>query len=296
METIIIYLTARYLARVKLCQNNIITSNDGLMSGWLCLMFIILLPSTLRTDTEKLAIQWKQSIERAINFVVLYMMIDHYLDSPNTTSAHKQKLLKWMSNPDIKPQCTECDDSFYTALMYLYNSFDVTTAYKKKLVAEFVHITMETLQLEKEERTVNEHLAGCHSKGGITVFIASVLVYDECFVPYRDELIELGGHAQLIDDMMDCSQDRNDGINTACTKELATRGNLDRLAVGLIKSLAQLPAQYELYGWAMARAVMYIVNRSEYYSIRLKGRWWFNTLSYSIKRRAERTLRKYLTA
>jgi len=225
-------------------------------------------------------------LNKSINFVLLYLLIDHYLDSPTIGSNDKKKLLKWLQNPQPHE-----GDSFYESIMNLYLSL-ATTKKKKNLISKLIKVIKETIKYEKKRGDFYTHLDMCQKKGGWTVYVGSVLIYDRLFE--KNDMLMLGSCFQLIDDMMDCRKDQRDGIHTACTIELEERGNLDRMAIVLLKTCEKLPKNLILYREGISVMGIYIVNRSEFYSPMIKGKWYCKTLKFSLSKEIEKNLRSIL--
>lgn len=99
------------------------------------------------------------------------------------------------------------------------------------------------------------------------------LIYEEhCSPEVSDEqLLLLGACVQLLDDLIDCSQDKREGITTIATYCLEEYEYLDSLFLLLCASILELEnvlkKQRDALLWLARRAV----SRSKHYSPRLRA-------------------------
>lgn len=242
-------------------------SSNAILSGITCLAFFTSLP---RRDSSRNSSSNSSPSSscflarlRILDYVFLYLLVDYKLDDPNSPSLVKRELLL-----DI----LEGKHSAHPLLSKLYSR--LASSHSKRELFSSVTLTTATsfiTQYESNE-VASELFASCVNKGGQAVLVGYKLIYDEsCSAEISDEqLLLLGACIQLLDDLIDCSQDKRDGIATIATYCLREYEYLDSLLLLLGAFILELDdvlqKQRDALLWLARRAV----SRSKHYSPQLR--------------------------
>ncbi len=201
--------------------------------------------------------------DKIISYVLLYLHVDHYLDSKEKTSDQKKQLLKWLKDPNRK-----IDNSiFYSRLVELYNNI-VTSSEKLNLFRMLIDITIESSAIQYSRIQTKKALADiCKRKGGITVLVGYRLIYAVDANTVSDLcLMQLGECIQLLDDIIDCTIDKKMGIHTICTYTMNKYIYLDRVAINLARKIALLDKCFHLQSLALKYFLACSIERSNNFS------------------------------
>jgi hypothetical protein len=268
-----------YISRVKQLPIDLDLSNDTLISGLMCVGFLLGLCCCLNKDQRK-KIKMYRIINKIINYVLLYIMIDHYLDSNSVNKKDKKIFGKWLircannlsngiKSMTIPRNCR--NRLFYKEIWRL-----CLCTFKRdyNLLTKLTEIVVKTAQRQNKDLTKEELIKAYKDKGGWTVYVGGVITYG--FVFDQDTMLKLGGYIQLIDDIMDCSQDIDDGIKTAVTYELKDMGNLDYIAKDMIYDINDIPDQFMIYKQSLYTILLYLINRSKHFSPGFKLKYPLN--------------------
>ena len=206
------YLTSIKNSGVKLTQGS-------LVSGLCCLVtFYSIHPDMNPTAEQQTKIR---------SYVLLYLHVDYYLDSPHVSNKDKAKLIMWLKDVNRDTRIS----AFHSQIHYLYTSF-VKTDKDKKLFDRMIDITIESSAVQYNKKASKKQLNSvCRNKGGLTLLVGCRIIYGSELNHISDStLMLLGECIQLLDDIADCSADVRNGINTSCVLHRRKHIYLDYMA------------------------------------------------------------------
>lgn len=237
----------------------------SLVSPWMCICLILVLPKP-RGSTITLL----EAYETCVKFTILYIHIDRYLDSTNITPQDKKEFIKWMSNPS---------DSTCTIRSKLWNikkelelRYDDASTWLDELTAI---TTTSAIAQYSTDSTSTDLKKVCFEKGAITLLTVYRLIYGSNILE-EHAIRNLGECIQLLDDIVDCSKDIKDSINTYCTITVLKYANMDRCARLLINKLTSACAtvcidnKYQIVLMGIQLSLRYTILRSNYFSLKLR--------------------------
>jgi len=248
----------RYLERIKAARINIDLSDDTITSGVTCLVFLLTIPSISDADINM------EIIDRCIDYVMIYMIVDHTLDSKKIDEEEKAALVNKIKKKIRGEEMEERD-----LVLELYDNLTRDDAVKVEMVKKLFQVVLYSVEVQKRsDCTIEEYYRAMKLKGGYTIYGGVFLVYGD--ILSEKDLMLLGECAQLVDDMMDCRKDLKDGIDTYCTKLLEKEGNLDSAAMKLQRLLSEFPKEFEIFRRGFLFSARIIVRKSEFYSSKCK--------------------------
>jgi len=235
VDSVTVRLAAYYSLYMTDTLLDLDLSPDTLCSGWMC---VILLLSffPFRRDARDLP----TVVSKVMAYVALYLMVDHYLDSPDITVSEKKDILEWLGNPLPSEDAqvpSGSENARKSKILHLVDELDGRSeaSMLAKMVTDSYHAQINSRSSGKE------YLRACADKGGITVVVGVRLTIGKLKGVREKDLYRLGYCIQLLDDLVDCSDDRRNGINTACTWCLRERGNVDEMVWRLLYESTRLP-------------------------------------------------------
>lgn len=275
-KKLIVSVTIAYVKYVKALCIDLRFSQDTLLSGWLCLVFILSLSVSSKHAFDRQSRgklnwneEWKGILKRVYAYVGMYLLLDHYIDSPEIKEGDKKELLKLIKTGSLETS----NNSLYDKLLELRKEL-VSSDEDEKHLAKLIEVVLESYKAQKEDKlSLSKYLSICKSKGGVTVVSGVHLIYKSLSetegllgrVSDKD-LYNLGYCIQLFDDMIDCSADIKSGINTACTHLVRKRKKLDSMYILLFKTTMLLPECFSLQGFGIRVALYYSADRSKHYT------------------------------
>lgn len=264
-------------------------ADDTFCSGWVCMMFMLSLPAKLPEIRDR--IDWGEVYDKNIAYIKLYLLVDHYMDSTETTHADRASLIKWLLDDD-RVETEEIHKKILLPFKVL-----TSTEEDKAQMRILIKVTVDGIKLQrKNDVSYKEYHKAAVDKGGYTVLVGARLIYGKVLDVLTDEeLLFLGGATQLLDDMIDTSEDTEAGINTLCTYSKKVDGNVDRVAKDLLTMINKLPPQFSHYQKSMLFAIRYHVVKSRHYSYSFKTKMIGNSVMpdpAAFKRRKEKKFRK----
>ena len=240
-------LAAYYALYMSTTLLDLDLSPDTLCSGWMCVVLLLSF-YPLRANPRSL----EDVLARVMAYVALYLLIDHHLDSPNITREEKQDILQWLSAP-LPSECPR-----KSKILQLIDELDGRDE-APRLTAMVVSSYRSQLNSALSEK---EYLHACKDKGGITVVVGVRLTIGALKNVREKDLYRLGYCVQLLDDLVDCSDDRRNDINTACTWRLRKKGNVDGVVWRLLYKSTRLPRELEYHAWGIRCAAIRICART----------------------------------
>ncbi|CAH6419598.1 Hypothetical protein POVR2_LOCUS104 [uncultured virus] len=171
-------------------------------------------------------------LKRLVDYILLYLIVDSELDSSSISYSYKcSYLLALLQENKTVPSKL---NKMYCSLVS--SELDASV---------FSHVTLTTAQsflVQYNVSSAAELFEVCVNKGGQAVLAGYRLVYgNKCLQSISDDqLLILGACIQLLDDIVDCSKDKRDGIETIATWTLRELRQLDYLAILLFILLFEL--------------------------------------------------------
>lgn len=266
-------VTITYTKYVKSLQIDISLCKETLLSGWMCVVFMLSLPIICNIKIEET--HWYGILKRTYAYVCSYLLLDHYIDCPEVSKQDKIALLRLIQKDDGE-LCDESSSSskaveVYKKLLTLKKDLVATTEDANYLARLLKSIVKSYTAQNKTEKTLKQYLKTCKSKGGMTVLCGVRLIYKKAMDSMTDrDLIGLGYCIQLFDDIIDCSSDIRSGISTACTSLVTRRKKLDNMFFVLVYKTFTLSNTFAVYGFVIRQALYYSSERSKHYSLRFR--------------------------
>jgi len=243
----------------------LVHSRDTLTSGWLCLVFYLSfypmyqIPGPAKEE-DCVSRGFVEVFTRTTHFIALYLLVDHYVDSPSNSREDKQRLLAWLCAPNDSPPREEFKE--------LLKHVEVLGS---EHIPELVAMTVGSYEVQNTRSSTKTYLQECRRKGEVTTIIGVKMIFGHLPTTsdgkeIEDGLRRLGFCAQLLDDLTDCSDDLASGINNACTHQVRKVGNVDRLVWELLYELTLLPKSLQRHAMCLQWMTVYVVNRSKHTS------------------------------
>jgi hypothetical protein len=239
-----------------------LTSEKVLTSGAVAFNGAILL-SLAETQTIS-------KLDAIYHFTLLYMILDSFLDDPQTTSDRKKSVTHHLNQMINRPKDLIDGDPILKPLHYslerILDGQPYSHPYLKKAyqseVESSVYQTLSSLP-------GSFYLKLSSWKGGTTLqAIQAILGCQPSQSGY-----DLGICIQLIDDICDLEEDLEEKVNTIATHTYQADGNIDHLLFETINRIDQLSIKYNLFKPIMIGFVLHILSSSSFFSPSIKARW-----------------------
>jgi len=338
LKSLFTSITHTYLLYVKTLNINISLSDDTLFGGLICVFLMISLP--LKCNIKITEEQWNNILIKCYAYVGMYLLLDHYLDSPDINIMNKGELIRLVvndfddgacagvpqniivseninvSNKDTVPESSNVDTVPENSNKDMSSNIDMNNntnisnkdinliynkllLLKKRLITTpedlnkfklLVNATMKSYEIQKQSNlSNNEYLHACKLKGGHTILVGARIIYGDLLNIISDkELLKLGYCVQLFDDIIDCSSDIKNGINTACTNLILNGKKLDMMFMLLTKKTLTLSKCFDIQGFAVRCALYYSANHSGNYSKSFKKFFGIYSKKYSATKREKK--------
>lgn len=225
--------------------------SEAILSGLTCIIFFSSLPLSKSRSLS--------DVRRLVNYILLYLLVDYQLDDPNVADEEKRDLLLSL---------LEGRDSVPKDLRVMYNNL-VRSPNEAQIFSQVTLTTAQSFLVQySSSSTLSDLFNICVNKGGQTVLVGYRLIYREkCAVDITDDqLLLLGACIQLLDDIIDCSKDRREGIETIATCSLTIYQHLDHLASVLLLLAFELNSHLHLQRDTIVQLAKRAVDRSSHFS------------------------------
>lgn len=169
-------------------------------------------------------------IDAMINFTLLYMYTDYYIDNNDVDTATLNSMMMAVQSPDTTSE--ECKSHpILSELLACYSSILKFNPNSKSALYDLFVCEITTMKRQKNTSlSRHEYMEIAKSKGGLTTLgILSVIDRKNEVMRYSDDVYLIGSIIQLIDDMLDIDIDIKSHINTIATYTLTVDGNLDSI-------------------------------------------------------------------
>lgn len=237
------------------------------LSGLTCVLFFHSLAPEGRTSPPS-------SISTTLDYVSLYLLVDTELDNPSISYDQKRHFLLQLLGEEA--DCPEVQ-----AIRLTYNRLCPTENEQVTFLPVLLTTAESFLVQYSTDATLHDLLCICVNKGGHSVLAGYRLIYPSSKHPQGlrvnehpdEQLLLLGACIQLLDDLIDCTRDMSDGIETVATKYLRVHSCLDDLALLLGALILQLErALFKQRKWLLFLLVR-AVGQSGHFSPGLRQRW-----------------------
>ena len=233
-------------------------SGDTLTSGWLCVIYF--LGFLEHYPSAKL----DEIFPRVSSYVAMYLLVDHFVDSPDVSKAQKISLLQWLGSAGKDTIPAELEQICEKLLFHL-------NILGGDHIPELVRMVQESYKAQvSPSLSTSAYLRECRRKGALTSVLGTRIIFGELFTA-EEHLERLGYCAQLLDDITDCSSDLAAGVHTACTHRVRKDGNLDRIVWELLWELTLLPNELKKYAIGLRWMTVYVAGRTQYTSRGLRA-------------------------
>lgn len=260
------YLRSDYITKLQIDGVDTSNENISLISAWMCVCTVLVLP-----QPEGTSVTMMDAYTISTKFTVLYIYIDSYLDNKDISAREKAKFVRWMLSPD------NCDTSIKANLLSIRSALELKYEGGKEWLDELTYNTVDSMKIqymsiEGDTQVVSDSLLKtCLEKGGLTLLTLYRLIYGGD-TKEEDSVFKIGSCLQLIDDIVDCTKDIHEEINTYCTFTLQTDTNMDKCARLLLFKLQHIDRKYNLICMGIYLALKYTVLKSHNFTIKLRTR------------------------
>lgn len=227
-ELVSIYIDA--LQSVSSCQAiNFDIPDDALASGvvffYSCLLYV--------SNFER----WQEYIRDVASFVMLYVLVDHYLDEFVDTQDNKSSLVFQMGILVFQPELIIQNQSpFLREITHIYSSLIQRCPQVRSPMIDLFMIETKSWRSQRDVYSKKEDLFRlAKEKGGRTVVVLQKLMNQHDDETLRSTMI-VGGVCQLIDDCLDVHLDRKNKIVTVATQS----DKLDELWIETVEMLKEI--------------------------------------------------------
>ena len=201
---------------------------------------------------------------RVSSYVAMYLLVDHFVDSPDVSKAQKGALLQWLGSAGKGVIPAGLEQICEKLLFHL----DVIGS---DHIPELVQMVQESYKAQTSASlSTSTYLRECRRKGAATSVLGTRIIFGELFTT-EEHLERLGYCAQLLDDITDCTSDLTAGVHTACTHRVRKDGNLDRMVWELLWELTFLPSELKKYAIGLRWMTVYVAGRTKHTSRGLRA-------------------------
>jgi hypothetical protein len=206
---------------------------------------------------------WASYQRGAFLLNVLYILVDHYIDSIDITQATKQQALSQMyfilGNPAAIDTIEVIDDSLYT-ITKVYVEFIQLHPSAQGALFELFNQEATGMIVQASDRCSREtYMTIAEKKGGCTLNVLHSIVTGS--TRQSNEVYEIGVCMQLLDDMLDVTDDIANKINTIATHDLQHDGHLDLLWTDTMRRILMLDSKFVIFIIVYTMLAMYIPGR-----------------------------------
>lgn len=215
-------------------------------------------------------------IEDIFDFMILYMLVDHYLDNKDINDTLKNRNLHYMhlliENPHLIDSIHHQNDCapFIINLVKIYNNLSQKYPHSLSSLKKIFYAEVEGIKIQKNPHLPrNKYLDICEKKGGLTTqAVQSIIGVSPDQYGY-----DVGACVQLVDDILDVNGDIENGIHTIATHELKTNKSLDQLIYYTVNKIYHLSNKYNILKPPMMMILIYVVRMKNNYTNTLREKF-----------------------
>ena len=233
---------------------------SGVVFFYGCLMYIVHFPN------------WGDYVPDIVSYNLMYQLVDHYLDDDTISSQQRITDLQsmWKMLDDPAGDYSHCSTDLRT-LANVYHQLIQRRPQCQAAVKSLFTIELKSVQVQKSsEHQRSDYYQLALTKGARTMEVLGAIM--EVSTPeQRAAVSEIGHIMQLVDDCMDVFADKQKGINTTATHDLAHAGNLDLLWSDIVARIGQLPSSMNVFKIIYSIFAVYLPDRVEVFSPQLRS-------------------------
>jgi len=199
------------------------------------------------------------------DYVLLYIYVDHYLDSKYVDKDERQATLKTLFHLLHNPYDTKIPKSMIGLVFAYRRLLELRPEARSSLVLLF---ETEVVGLKYQAGGFDriDYLRICELKGGRTALAINALLG----YPVDEGVYNMGACIQLVDDLIDANADTEAGIATIATHDLKTLGCLDALFIYTMRRIFELPERFDPIKIIFLHTLLHAVMRDPNYTRILK--------------------------
>lgn len=214
---------------------------------------------------------WGDYLSDILSYNLMYQIVDHYLDddtiTPHQRASDLTAMMKMLDYPDA--DYSYCTTDLQT-LAKVYHQLIRRRPQCQSAVKSLFTIEVQSTKIQSSNaRSRDEYYQLALTKGARTMQVLGAIM--NISNPEQHAAVEGIGHImQLIDDCMDVLADREKGINTTATYDLANNGNLDKLWRDIVVKIGQLPSSVNIFKIIYSIFAVYLPDRLRVFSEELQ--------------------------
>jgi len=219
----------------KPCEEECVAAGFVFFYG--CLCYIMHFPN------------WGKHIHDIFLYNLLYILVDYYIDDIRTHPELKQKAIKQMhiliQNPSHYKHLLLVDPVLKT-IAVVYQEFLIRCPNIKDSIQQLFAAEIEGLLIQKNENATREQYYDIACKKGGNTMLVLLDIVGNTDLTLRKGTYHLGTIVQLLDDSLDVLNDKNHGIHTIVTHDLA-KGNMDKIWLDIMTRVSNIDRRFTVF-------------------------------------------------
>jgi ribosomal protein L23 len=207
---------------------------------------------------------WGEYIDDILNYNILYMLVDHFIDDSKVFEKTKNIAIYQMKQLIIDPGCSDklqLVDPILKTISNVYSKMLNKRPKIKSSISKLFSVEIESVTTQKRsDLNREEYYDLALRKGGYTMQVIQHIVGDTD-VEITESLFHIGTIMQLIDDCIDVDSDKANNINTIATYDLLHYGNLDILWLDIIDRIGIIDSKFNIYKVIYSVFAVYLPDR-----------------------------------
>jgi hypothetical protein len=249
----ILYSTVQAISEIK---NNLektkLYTTDNFISA--CSAFVSLI--TIYLVNIRSVTDLNIRITSLINYVLLYVTVDHTLDSePSLMPSFKNAFTKILKKEDVSQE----SGLIKTADKYYQNIYQMSPK-SIPFIIQAANCEFNCVSIQSEDISP---LKTCYSKGETSARAGCSVITNGEVLKGSDVMGRIG---QLYDDIIDVGVDIKDNIKTFATECYVKHGNVDLAIETFAEEFSNLPSEYDIVKPLMLHLVSTFLYNSSYVS------------------------------
>lgn len=237
-------------------QNNRPREADCVASGIVffygCLFYIMHFPG------------WGAHIEDIFLYNLLYILVDHYIDDIRIDPTIKDIAISQMfiltTNP-LSYRDMPLVDPILKTIAITHHKLITRCPSTKPLIIKLFKAEIEGLSIQKNANLDRKQYYDIAlRKGGYTMEVLQQIVGDND-PTITEASFQIGNIMQLIDDMIDSTSDKANGINTIATHDCDNKGLLDELWIDTLMRINSIDNRFTIFKILYSIFNVYIPDR-----------------------------------
>lgn len=212
-------------------------------------------------------------IESVVDYTLLYMLVDNYLDSQVLTETAISEMKQVLTDDEFEPT-----EKYVREIREVYLRLCAKHSQVKARLIDLFSIEVAGLAVQNNSQcSYDQYLKMGLSKGAATFPVVAAFLSEaeirgiQCSTRIQDLTRDLGAIMQLLDDMLDIEQDQNNQCHTVMTNWITNHDNLDELWWHMLSMIEQLSPPFAIWGWIYSLILVYLPMRNpQYFSEQLR--------------------------